>query len=485
MSISASLSNALSGLTAASRAAELVSSNVANAMTEGYARRELQLSPRFTGGMGAGVQVDGVTRVVDEVTLRERRLAEADADLARAGADFYRDLLLLVGEAGEEGSLTDIQASFEASLIEAVSRPESEARLADVVANAGALADKMAAIGTGIQDLREDADRTISAEVDRLNASLVQISDLNAEILRLRATDASYPDLLDRRQSLIDEISALVPIRQLPRDNGTVALYSMGGALLLDATPATFGFRSTAPITADMTTQSGALSALTINGEFVDVLGANAPLAGGRLAGLFEVRDDLAVGAQSNIDEVARDLVSRFEAPGPDPTLAPGDAGLFTDAGASLDPSDVTGLSFRLTVNPLADPAQGGALWRLRDGLGAAAPGPIGDGSILSGYVDAISAAVPPVGGSIGTAARSLSGFAASLTSAVGQSLSSRGSQMSFATARLDSLRNAEAALGVDTDQEMQKLLLIEQAYAANARVVQTVDELIETLIGL
>jgi len=38
---------------------------------------------------------------------------------------------------------------------------------------------------------------------------------------------------------------------------------------------------------------------------------------------------------------------------------------------------------------------------------------------------------------------------------------------------------------GVDTDQEMQTLLIVEQAYAANARVLQTADELIQTLIGL
>jgi flagellar hook-associated protein 1 len=40
-------------------------------------------------------------------------------------------------------------------------------------------------------------------------------------------------------------------------------------------------------------------------------------------------------------------------------------------------------------------------------------------------------------------------------------------------------------ANGVDTDQEMQKLLIIEQAYSANAKVVQTMDELIQILMGL
>ena len=53
MSISGSLSSALSGLTAASRAAEVVSNNVANAQTEGYGKREIELSSRILGGAGA------------------------------------------------------------------------------------------------------------------------------------------------------------------------------------------------------------------------------------------------------------------------------------------------------------------------------------------------------------------------------------------------------------------------------------------------
>jgi len=45
MSITSALSNALSGLTVASRGAQVVSSNVANALTDGYGVRELSLTP--------------------------------------------------------------------------------------------------------------------------------------------------------------------------------------------------------------------------------------------------------------------------------------------------------------------------------------------------------------------------------------------------------------------------------------------------------
>ena len=42
-----------------------------------------------------------------------------------------------------------------------------------------------------------------------------------------------------------------------------------------------------------------------------------------------------------------------------------------------------------------------------------------------------------------------------------------------------------QLAQGVDTDAEMQTLLMVEQAYSANARVIKTIDELIQQLIGL
>lgn len=485
MSISASLANALTGLTAASRAAELVSSNVANSMTEGYARRELQLSPRFTGSIGAGVQVDGVHRVVDEITLRERRLAEADVGFARTGNEFYQDLFLLVGAPGDTGSLTSLQAELEASLLSATSRPDSESRLSAVLTDAVALARKFNQIGDGLQGLREDADQAIGREVERLNSTLEHIGDLNSEILRTRSTNASYSDLLDQRQMLVDEISETIPIRQLTRENGTIALYSMGGALLLDVTPATFGFQPVAPITADMTLQSGALSGLTINGHAIDTLSSNGAIAGGRLAGLFEVRDRYAPDVQANLDEAARDLVARFQSGTLDPTLGPGDPGLFTDAGGPLDPAGLEGLSSRLSVNALVDPARGGGLWRLRDGLGALTPGSVGENALLVAFTEVMSEARPPLGGTFGPAARSVSDFAASVTSDVTRYISATGSQLSYSSARFDSLRNSELSNGVDTDQEMQKLLLIEQAYSANARVIQTIDDLIQTLIGL
>lgn len=42
-----------------------------------------------------------------------------------------------------------------------------------------------------------------------------------------------------------------------------------------------------------------------------------------------------------------------------------------------------------------------------------------------------------------------------------------------------------EAQGGVDSDQEMQSLLQIEQSYAANAKVMKTVDDMIQRLLDM
>ena len=56
MSLSGALSNALSGMTANARKAGIVSTNISNALTEGYGRRELAVSPSMIGTYG-GVSV--------------------------------------------------------------------------------------------------------------------------------------------------------------------------------------------------------------------------------------------------------------------------------------------------------------------------------------------------------------------------------------------------------------------------------------------
>ncbi|OWY02783.1 flagellar hook-associated protein FlgK [Thioclava sp. F1Mire-8] len=484
MGISQTLSNALSGLTAASRMAEVVASNTANALTEGYARREVSLGAQMVGRQGAGVRVLSVNRIVNETLRSDLRLSEAATQNASIRYDFLSTFEARIGTPEDASSLSSKFAQFEASLVEAGSRPESEARLATVLDSARAVTDHLNALSAHLQDSRMTADRQIAAQVDTLNTALSQVDELNASILAGKAAGHDTNALKDQRQTLVDQISSIVPIRQATRENDQIALFTTGGAALLEGNPVEIGFTSTGIITPDMTYVGGTLSGLTLNGNTVS-MDEGGFLGGGSLGALFTIRDTLAPDQQIQIDALSRDLIERVSDPAIDPTLSGGTAGLFTDDGGPLDPLDETGLAGRIAINPLADPEQGGALSLLRDGLGAASPGPVSNAENLFALASAFTTPSAPSSGNFGSSHHSSAELFASFLSQVTSDRQRNEATQTYAKTRYDTLKEQALADGVDTDHEMQKLLQIEELYSANARVIQTADALIKQLLEI
>ena len=122
MSLTGALSNAISGLTAATRSAQVVSSNMANSMTEGYGRRDVELQSQDT--RGGGVSVVATVRHREPALVAEMRDANADRSAQSSVAGFHSKLEQLVGTPDSASSLTSRLASFEASLVSAASRPD-------------------------------------------------------------------------------------------------------------------------------------------------------------------------------------------------------------------------------------------------------------------------------------------------------------------------------------------------------------------------
>ncbi|KIN75400.1 Flagellar hook-associated protein FlgK [Sulfitobacter noctilucae] len=484
MTISGALSNAISGLRAAGRGAEVVSSNISNALTPGYGRRLLSLSAATIGDSG-GVRVDGIIRIVDASLASDRRLAGAEQVNAQGAADFLAGIERLLGTPDNPASLSARLSGFESALITASSRPDATERLSASVAQAKDLVDAITSASSGIQDARTLADQTISSQVEQLNSGLQQIVDLNQQITALQVQGGNVAGLQDLRQQVIDDIGVLVPIREVPRDNGQIALYSVGGAVLVDGTAATIGFDRSNVVTPYMSVEAGTLSGLTINDTPVRTSSEKGALRGGAIGAQFAIRDELGVEAQVQVDAIARDLISRFQDLAVDPTIVPGGAGLFTDSGGSFDPINERGLASRLTLNASVDPNQGGSVWRMRDGVNAMAPGAIGDATLLQNLGAALSTAVVPGSGGFGGSAFTSSGLVAAVTSQMGSDRTVAEQKLSFAAARFSELTERQLADGVDTDQEIQRLMTLEQAYAANARVIEAVDEMMQTIIRM
>lgn len=485
MSLSNALTNAVSGLVAASRGTEVVASNLANATTPGYARRELQMASRPLISGGGGVHVDGAVRIVRSSVLAQNRLASAGTARAETLASFHKSVADAIGVPGEAGALATLLSQFDSALVTAASRPESEAGLSQAVTAARDLARAYNALGAHIQEARSAADLAIKADVEALNSGLARVAELNRQITVQMSGGQDSNGLQDERQRIVDGLSQIVPIRELPREGGRVALFTAEGGVLLDGfTPARFDFASSGLMTPEMSVGEPGVGLLSLNGQAIppEQMGR---FTGGRLAANFHIRDVDGPSAQAGLDAAAADLHDRFADGAVDPTLGAASPGIFTDAGARASTPATPGLAQRLAINAAVDPAAGGAAWRLRDGIAATATGPVGSSDLLVRMRDALGAMRTSSSTVIGTVPRSATTLAAELSSRAASSRLAAERDVTTATAQSTSYDTLLRQDGVDSDREMETLLALERAYASNAKVLQAVDDMIQTMLRL
>lgn len=488
MAISQALSNAGSGLAAAARLASVASNNIANALTPGYSRRDATLAERVTGGVGTGVSIVGIRNAEALAITRELRAASADASRDRANADAARAVANLFGTAETAGSLFAKYSAFDANLRAFANAPDSASAQTQFLASIKSLTSGVNQAGDRISQLRGDADSEIAARVDALNAALRDVERLNTAIAKATASGDDATALFDQRKASISTINESIPVRELTRENGQVDLMTPEGAMLLAGTARQINFSPRPVIAASDSYSGGAgvLSGISVDGVDITPGGPGRGISSGKLAGLFNVRDQLLPEAAAQLDAFAQGLIERFSAPGLDPTLAPGAPGIFTEAGGALAPPTAPGLASRMSFNAAIDPGQGGALFRLRDGIGATSPGSAGSDVLLRSLINAVDQPLSTGMTLGGGKSLTFPELAAELSSVSSARLATADSVRQISETYADSLGEAElSATGVDTDAELQKLLAIEQAYAANARVIETVNQMVQRLLEI
>jgi len=486
MTISNAINNALSGLRANSRLAEVTSGNLANALTPGFGRQTVDLTAAVTGGQGTGVQIEGVERALDPELSAARRLADGDLAQQSARFDGLRALERAIGGAEAPDGLFDRVRRFETALRALAETPDRASRQQAAVEAARDLAFKFNQISTETTRMRQAADDDIARQVEIVNTSLKKIAKLNRQIQIFEASGRDTASLIDERERLIDRVAQIVPIRETRFDDGTVELRTAEGITLVGLRAQALEFNPTPVMTPDMDFAAGVgpLGGLSLSG--VDITpGGPGPQAvrGGAIAGAFAARDAIGSEFRDRVDSLAADLIERFADPAVDPTLAPGDPGLFTDAGGPFDMADTVGIAGRIELNALADPQAGGDATRLRDGLNATTPGPVANATLPRALLDTLTAprdasATPGLAGDLSFSDRTAGVIELTATERV-----SLEAEVSALGATREALAAEEAEqIGVDTDAELQKLIQIEQAFAANAQVIETASRMLDEL---
>lgn len=482
MSITSAFNSAFSGLTAAGRASDIVAQNLANALNPAYARRSLSVDSG--NSQMAGVRVTGVVRHADPALLSVRRTAEAENASAELVSGFYDKMTGLVGTVDDPFSMAARLSDFDSAVLEAASQPDSMPRLSALSVAAEKLTRSISDAAEGLQDTRTAADTSIDVQVGSLNRTLKEVEKLNARITIASAGGMSPASLIDQRSELIDQINEMVPVNVVDRENGKVALFSEGGIILLDGQAAELEFTPVKLAMPNMTQANGLLSGLTVNGIQIDTR-SDGPLGNGTLGTQFAIRDELSVEAQADLDATAMDLIQRFQDPAMDATIGATDPGLFTDNQGYFDPANLTGISNRIELHDSVSMTGAAETWRLRDGLHAATQGNAGDASLLNAYTVALEASRSVTSPGLGSSNMDATTLSASLLSRFAQDKVAADQALSFASSSFSEAEQLEMSQGVDSDYELQNLMLIEQAYAANAKMLSAVDEMMQELLRI
>lgn len=498
MSLRIAAANAGTGLTANTRLAEIVSRNMANATNEGYAARNLTLTSRIIAGEGSGVQVGGATRAGDPMLTADRRKADARAGFDNASANALAKLSNLVAPASGEESLAQKFAALDNALRGLEAAPESPSNQFLAVTAAKNIASALNHVGGEATRLRMDADADIALQVKKLNETLEGVDRLNIDIRKGAAAGLDVTALQDERDRQLNVLNAIVPIRAIDRADGGVTIYTQGGAVLMDPTPVKVGFEATPMFGAAETLAGGALSGLTMQGLNATPTGSPAStlLTGGTLEAAFRTRDQVIPEFTAQIDALAADLLNRFGDLGLDGQLF---IDAYDPAALNVSGAQQLGLANRIAVNPAVDPAQGGEVWRMRDGMTAAAPfGFAADATLIRAMVDTFAGQRPvqqPVTPDPPNAIWALPAFAGQLSAmqlveglaSVRENATARAQESAaFSRASQSSMRDAEMRLtAVDSDAELRAILSIEKAYAANARVLQVVDDMLQRILEI
>ena len=488
MSLDASLSIAGSGLAAINAQLALVSHNVANASTPGYATETAAEQSVTAGGMGMGVRSAPAQRDVDQALQTEvLRQNATTAGLTTTSAALTA-LDAVQGTPGQGQDLASLLGNVEDAFSTLLNDPSDATQQASVVASASTLASGINTLGNAYTTQRQDAQNAIVSEVGTINADLGTIGGLSNQIVAGKAAGQSTADLENQRDTAISNLSQLVGVNVLQQANGDVLLTTTSGVTLPTrgvANPLATTGATVSPVTSY---PGGGIPAITLGG--VDV---TAGLQGGQIGANITLRHTTLPTYQAELDEFSQNLAAGFSAQGL--PLFTDTAGTVPAGGGVPVQSGYVGFAAQIQVNPAVatNPAA------VRDGIPSLnAGGTAGFATVINDVLDNVLGNAPVVGahttglGPTGTLnapfapPATLAGFATSLVGTQASDSAGASSQLATEQAVRTSLQGQlSGETGVDMDAQMSNLIALQNAYGANAKVIGAVQSLYSALLAM
>lgn len=457
----AGLGTALSGLEAMQAGIDTTSQNISNASTPGYAQETVDLtdsaSLRYASGsagvggfeVGTGVTLKSILRADDPYVDQQYWTQNGKSSYSSTVYTQLDDLQSNLDDSATTGISAQLSNFFSAWGSLGGSGGASTPSAQNVVSQGQTLAQMFNSLSAQLSTLQGQASSELTSLTDPSSGEVAQyanqIASLNTQIAAQTAAGLSPDTLEDQRSAAIDSLSALVGVTVVPQSNGADTIQiggvtdpntgTTGAVTLVDGSSSAVGDPTTAvtlPDTADYTAATG--------GQVGALVQLSSPT--GSIATLSSALDSVA-------GEVATDVNN----------LLPSSTPFFTGTTASTIAvsSGATAASLVAVANAASvtpsdgtDPATtGGDLMNQLSGLSS---------SVTAAY----GSFVDQVGEAVDSADNSNTTNQALLTSVADQ---------------------RESVSGVSLDQEMTDLITYQQGYQASAKVMNTMQSVLQTLI--
>lgn len=465
--------------------------NVANANTPGYTRQEAVItatdpycnptlgSRLIPGQLGTGVAATMIRRIKNEYLDVQARDSASAREYWQIQEDLFARIEAVFAEPGATG-IGDTLTKFFRYWHDLNNTPQDPGVKAAVAEAGDELATMMREAYKQLGDisgsiLKVDVSNNVTGgqtkdQVDTVNDILAQIRELTESIKRIYAQGNQPNDLLDKRDLLLDQLAGYGPVSVTHQTDGgkptgeiaftffVVDVRSAGVTVDLDYTPGS-------PDEVKLIIGPREFS-LT---DFPAGVPKNGSLPGleetrGKIAGYLDALNELSGALQSTINQILN----------PDGNEDPNTLDFFTGSLADGD--------FAVNKDVMNDPA------RYIDGTKAlyvarlASIGMNGQEDFVLGE-DAsgnkVTVDLADLSGA--TFSEYFHGLLADVGARSGSASDLAASQRSVAD-QVESLR--QSVSGVNLDEELSRLIQFQYGYQASARVMATVDEMLDYLIN-
>lgn len=322
--------------------AEITSSNITNAEVDGFTRKEAYVISNTTGNSGvSSVQLSAIQRNIDKALQAQVELENSRLGQASSLNNYYQKISNLLGTKASHGTFVHQLGEFTGAIRSIESLGPTGIQKHAIIEGGVTFCDTMNMVGKSILELRSLIDQEIVDCIRELNNTLTETMEVNTEIAQLSLQRISTVNLQDKRDMTLHTMSELLNIQVSSDINDQVIISSEMGRLLT-ARRQTYMYSYDPSV---VSSPGQKLNHIYYAGT-PGVPGSGADVTGefktGKIAALLELRDQVLVDFQAEMDElsqVVRDSVNALHNSG----TSYGGGGTLTGSKALYGVVDING----------------------------------------------------------------------------------------------------------------------------------------------